>query len=107
MSAEFYINALNKEWMKIHSGLIIDKIKQLETFVMEKTNEYWLLGFENREEPRRWLYDVRIIFTSDFILLEISSHPPSIENTIKEFLTWIRERTIITVNDEDGEVSNW
>ncbi|WP_271838518.1 hypothetical protein [Commensalibacter communis] len=40
-------------------------------------------------------------------MLEISGHPDSVSKDLMKFLNWLRERTSIIVQDEDGEPFGW
>ena len=52
-------------------------------------------------------YGKMILTHNDFIFLEISSHPMSVENSLSLFLNWLRTQTTIVIQDEDGEISGW
>lgn len=108
MSAEFFIQIESAKWLEANHEQLIRKLKQLSTFVQEHDNHYWLKGTESRTVNQGWAYDARLIFLPDErILLEISAHPPSVEQDLKNLLSWMREGTNVNVVDEDGENSGW
>jgi len=41
------------------------------------------------------------------MFLEISAHPTSIEADLARLSGWVRARTGMSVDDEDGEPSGW
>jgi len=116
MSAEFLVNFKDIYWYTENRNDLMNRLSELETYVPKDiidskiwilgANEFWLKGFENCGD-NRWYYDVRLFFHEDKILLEISMHPKSIENDLSNYLTWIRSLTNISVDDEDGEPSEW
>ncbi|MEI0516713.1 hypothetical protein R4K54_04420 [Brachyspira murdochii] len=42
-----------------------------------------------------------------YILLGITMHPANIEKDLKEFCNWFRLNTIIKIQDEYFNISNW
>ena len=117
MGAEFFVKSQDKNWYSENQNNLIKKLSELKTFIPKdiidnefwtfEGNEFWLQGFEERGNKNRWKYDVRLFFSEDDILLEISMRPKTIENDLSNYLTWIRSQTNISVNDEDGEPSGW
>jgi hypothetical protein len=105
MAAEFYITFDDVNWFNINSKEIEGQIVSLNTFINTDNNIFGLRGIESSDNP---YFDVRIIMQyADYILLEINFHPPSIEQSLKQFLNWLRTQTSISIKDEDGELSNW
>lgn len=104
MAAELYVYFSDKDWYKNNKTSIIEHIECLDTFVYRLDNEFWL----RNKYDKSYDYDLRIFLThNDFILLEISSHPVSVENSLSLFLEWLRTQTTIVIQDEDGEISGW
>jgi len=105
MSAELYIKFKNSKWLKTNKKEIEYQISSLETFVKNTNEEFWLTGIESKENP---YFDVRLFLNyENYIFLEITFHPFSIEQSLKIFLSWLRSKTDIFIEDEDGEPSNW
>ena len=87
MSAEFFVRFDNVGWYAENLNKIKEAILKLETFSEEKGDEFWLSGDDPSEEKRLWDYDVRLIFSNaQHVLVEISSHPKSIERDLSIFL---------------------
>lgn len=107
MAAELYVYFSDKDWYKNNKTSIIEHIECLDTFVYRLDNEFWLRNIYDKSCD----YDLRIFLThNDFIfleILEISSHPLSVENSLTLFLEWLRTQTPIVIQDEDGEISRW
>jgi hypothetical protein len=105
MAAELYIIFEDKNWFSANKRVTEKQIISLNTFVDSKNEEFWLKGIESSNNP---YFDVRLFLQhANYILLEISFHPPSIELSLKQFLDWLRGETSISIQDEDGESSNW
>ena len=108
MSAEFFVRFNNVGWYAENLNKIKEKVIKLKTFSKEREGGIWLVGDEPREEKYPWAYDVRLIFShTQHILVEISAHPRSIESDLSLFFNWLRSLTAITIEDEDGVISNW
>lgn len=108
MAAEFYINFKDSSWVAQQKEALIEKIKALPTYVQNNEDEYWLRGLEDGVSEGRWQFDVRIFIKEKSpAFLEISAHPPSIEHDLKLLLSWLRSRTPLSIDDEDGEPSGW
>ncbi|WP_454962206.1 hypothetical protein [Capnocytophaga leadbetteri] len=113
MSAEAYVIFEDTTWYQKHKEEIREQIFLLDTYVghpiqigtyLMKEGEYWLKGTESKPPPTDWPYSVRIFLDKeDYIFIEISAHPPSIERTLTQFLNWIRKQTPIVFQDEDEE----
>ncbi|WP_146171976.1 hypothetical protein [Pseudoduganella armeniaca] len=101
MAAEFYIVFDEPSWYERNQGAVKTFIRSLGTFRKEiDANEYWLRG----DEPGgNWTYGVRIFTRPRDILVEISSHPASIVNDLRELNRLISEHAKIKVVDDDGE----
>jgi len=108
MAAEFYIFFDDPNWYVSHKNKIEQMITQLETFILKKNeHEFWLKGLEGQKENIND-FDARFFTEKDnYIFMEVSIHPKSIEETITILLNWIRMNTNISVEDEDGEQSSW
>ncbi|KTB62180.1 hypothetical protein ALP97_04072 [Pseudomonas salomonii] len=107
MSAEFILSYEDNNWYAAHLDEITQNITRLETFSeLFEGREFRLAGTEPRS-PSDWSYDVRIFLEQERIFLEISAHPKSIEHDLSVLFEWIRSCTRISINDEDGEPSNW
>jgi hypothetical protein len=108
MAAEYYFSFKDAAWLSGNLTRVEDEIRKLKTFVSSRDGEFWVLGCEGRGDVDRWSYDARV-FTriSERILLEISSHPKSVEDDLSSFLSWFRRQTEIVVADEDGIPSGW
>lgn len=105
MAAEFFVRFENRNWYINNKNLVIDQIKSLNTYTRQLDNEFWLKGINDNIDID---YDVRIFLDrNDYIMLEISYHPLSIEKSLKSFLNWIRMQTNIIVQDDDGDISTW
>lgn len=113
MAAEGYVIFEDTTWYQKHKEEIKEQIISLDTYVrhpmqigayLMKEGEYWLKGIESKPPPADWPYSVRIFLDQeDYIFIEISAHPPSIERTLTQFLNWIKKQTPIVFQDEDGE----
>lgn len=102
MAAEFYIVFDDPTWYEKNQMVVKDLIRSLSTFKKSiEDKEYWLRGDEIGGD---WAYGVRIFFRPRDILLEISSHPPSIVDDIKKLNRFISEYAKIKVVDDDGEI---
>lgn len=101
MAAEFYIVFDDPAWYSKNQIVIKSFIQSLGTF-RKKINdqEYWLRG---NEAGGDWAYGARIFMRPLDILLEISSHPPSIVNDLVKLNKFISESTKTKVIDDDGE----
>lgn len=105
MAAELYVVFENKNWYCANKDKIKEKIMSLNTFIYREGDEFWLRGIENFNNLD---FDVRLFLKyAEYIMLEISVHPLSIEQSLEQLLNWIRLQTPINVQDEDGEISNW
>jgi len=101
MAAEFYIVFDDPSWYQQNQTIIKSFVQSLETFRNNiNDEEYWLRG---NEAGGDWTYGVRIFMRPRDMLLEISSHPPSIVNDIKRLTELVSGNTKIKVIDEDGE----
>lgn len=107
MAAEFILSFNDGNWYSTNRDLIDEKIQLLTTFSKRIDEEYWLLGIEERGVPGRWEFDVRLFLRKSEIFIEISSHPRTIELDLISLFSWIREKTQITIQDEDGEPTDW
>lgn len=109
MAAEHYINFTSVEWYKSHSKYLQEGLRRLPTYRESGTEtEHWLKGSESAKPiPSEWPFDVRIFFGPQSILLEISAHPPSVEEDIRTFCRWISKSTEIAVVDDDGNPTNY
>jgi len=117
MSAEFLVNFKDFSWYTENRSNLLNRLSELKTYVPKDivdnnfwilgVNEFWLKGSEKCEDKNRWNYDVRLFFHEDKILLEISMHPKSIEKDLSIYFSWLRSQTNISVDDEDGEASEW
>lgn len=68
MSAEFYIRFESVKWYQINHQIIIDYLCFLSCFVKENTNkEFWLLGLEDRNNAKRWEFDMHLFFKEAYI----------------------------------------
>lgn len=113
MAAEGYVIFEDATWYQKHKEEIKEQIISLDTYVhhpmqigsyLMKEGEYWLKGIESKPPPADWSYNVRIFLDrEDYIFIEITAHPLSIERTLTQFLNWIRKQTSIVFQDEDGE----
>jgi hypothetical protein len=81
------------------------KTSALSTFSNCVANaEFWL----TRTEPRTtqaWRFDVRLFVNPDSIFLEISNHPPSVEQVLSMLLSGLRQKNQIDIEDDDGMIS--
>jgi len=107
MSAEFTVRFEGRSWYAAHLQEIRRKIAGLSTCSDAlREIEFRLMGAEPRH-PHDWDYDARLILEKERILVEVSAHPPSIEAELSAFFRWIKLRTEISIDDEDGVPSNW
>lgn len=108
MAAEFFISFKDPSWYAIHRHDLESHVQCLSTFAGQHGEEFWLRGIEMDTVEKRWGYDVRLFFMDEArILMEISTHPKSVEKDISSFLAFIRKETEATVVDEDGDSSGW
>ncbi|WP_148041021.1 hypothetical protein [Montanilutibacter psychrotolerans] len=108
MSAEFCVGFESDVWLNEHRSEVENRIATLSTFVRRSGRAFWLQGIESRSVPDARDYDVRIFLDSaQTILVEVSAHPATIERELTDFLAWLRSHTSISMEDEDGEPSNW
>lgn len=107
MSAEFILSFEDKNWYATHLKEVMQTITSLGTFSASfEENEFHLVGTEPRSS-NDWNYDVRLFLEKERIFLEISAHPKSIERDLSALFEWIRSCTRISIDDEDGERSDW
>ena len=108
MAAEFYIAFKDRDWYAKNLRRVEEHISGFSTFATRDGKEFRLLGKELRNQDDRWSYDVRLFTQNpEYILMEISAHPKSVETDLSCFLSWLRRQTDISVTDEDGERSAW
>lgn len=101
MAAEFYIVFDDSSWYEQNQVIVKRFILSLETFTDGiDDQEYWLRG---NEAGGDWAFGVRIFMRPQDMLLEISSHPPSIVHDIKRLTGLISRNTKMKVVDEDGK----
>ena len=80
----------------------------LPTWVGRMGEALCLKGFEYREASKAWPFDVRVTFYADQLLLEVSAHPPSVDQDLRTLCQWLREHFEGSVlDDDDGEPANW
>ena len=116
MSAEGYVIFEDTTWYQKHKEEIKEQIISLDTYVRHpmqigayliKEGEYWLKGIESKPPPADWPYSVRIFLDQeDYIFIEISAHPPSIERTLTQFLNWIRIHNSKLLQVTSKEIAN-
>ena len=104
MSAEFYIIFENIDWYYSNKDKIKQKIMSLDTFIYHTNDEFWL---KEDKQFNDLYFDIRLFLDDEYILLEITMHPANIEKDLKEFCNWLRLNTIIKIQDEDFNISNW
>ncbi len=69
---------------------------------------YWLKGSEPGKHAKDdWPFDARIFLRPSDIVLEISTHPPSIERDIRRVSNAILAQTDIDILDGDSEPVNF
>ena len=108
MAAEFYISFRDAAWLSRHAKELSAQIRMLSTFSKVRDDEYWLQGLEDRAAENRWAYDARLfVRDSSQVLLELSSRPPSIQSDLLRLFSWLRSRTEVSINDEDGGSAGW
>ncbi|WP_175774511.1 hypothetical protein [Burkholderia anthina] len=107
MAAEFILSFNDTQWYSKNRDLVDERIRSLPTFVKMSNGEYWLQGLEGRGSPGRWEFDVRLFTREIEIFIEVSSHPKTIELDLISLFSWIREKTQIAIQDEDGEPTDW
>jgi len=101
MSAEFYIVFDDPVWYEQNQPIVRKLIESLGTFTKNiGDEEYWLRG---SEEGGDWAFGARIFMRQRDMLLEISSHPPSIVADIKKLSGLIAAHAKSHVVDDDGE----
>jgi len=101
MSAEFYIVFDDPAWYEQNRATLQIFIQSLATFKKNVDDqEYWLRG---EEAGGDWDYGARIYMRSRDMLLEVSSHPPSIVSDIKYLNGFISKNTNSRFLDDDGE----
>jgi len=107
MSAEFVLSFEDKGWYASHRDEVKQQITKLKTFSRcVGAREFRLVGTEPRDMDA-WCYDVRLFLEEERMFLEISAHPTSIEADLARLSGWVRARTGMSVDDEDGEPSGW
>ncbi|MDC4700079.1 hypothetical protein OHV78_17605 [Acinetobacter baumannii] len=107
MSVERYIYFKDLDWFHENEKLIIDNLKKLHTYLKsEEDNKIVYLKEKNKIEGD-WDYDIRFFFKKDYIFFEISSHGEEITFDLKYIFNWLRSKTQIVIQDEDGEESKW
>jgi hypothetical protein len=104
VAAEFILTFNDVKWYSENRDSVREKIISLGTFSIESDAAYELLG---REKGGGWRYDVRLFLREMNIFIEISNHPPSVEADLSLLFGWIRQQTMISICDEDGEDSGW
>lgn len=107
MSAEFTVLFEDSSWYAANLQQIRREIAGLSTCSGCRGDiAFRLTGTEPRH-PDDMDHDARLILEEERIFVEISAHPPSIEADLSAFFQWIRSRTAISIDDEDGMPSNW
>jgi hypothetical protein len=108
VAAEFQILFADDGWLARNREDVEQELRSLPIFTSSEGNEIRLLGLEDRDAEWRWSYDVRLFLNEEEgVLMEVSAHPPSVEEYLGSFLSWLRSRTDVRITDEDGEVSGW
>lgn len=105
MSAEFYVTFQPEEWYRTHRQLVIQIAQQLHSYQFFQSNIVYLKATTVIENA--WEYDVRLIFETSQILLEISAMNDQLRQEIKAFVALLNQYVQVNVKDEDGERSTW
>ncbi|WEF33192.1 hypothetical protein [Pseudoduganella chitinolytica] len=102
MAAEFHIVFDDPTWYEQNRKIVKAFIQSLPTFVSNiNDEECWLRGNETGGD---WVYGARIFTRPRDINLEISSHPSSIIDDIRELNRFISRNAATRIVDEDGEI---
>ncbi len=128
MSTEFYIEFQNQNIRKEYMSKIAEKIRAMPTYVkdeqseaekkvyLKRHDEFWLQGIESSKEGKGYDFDVRIFTGSEdakenltdlYPAIEISAHPKSIEDDLKNLFAYLRSEIKVRIVDEDGEMVNY
>ena len=112
MAAEFHLRFADGDWYRDHRELVEARIAALPSFARRQDDGFWLKGTEHDDDAKgkakAWMFDVRLfVDASQHLFLEISACPPSVQADLAALLAWIRSRTDIVVEDEDGEPADW
>ena len=113
MGAEIYTKFSNRYWLKTNKKKVENRLKSYDTYYEKENNEWWISQI-TKQSDQIWLkgiepsdneyYDVRFLFIEDnLILFEIMFYPESIKKSVKDFFSWLRDVTDISIEDEDGE----
>ena len=120
MSVELYIEFKNQDIRKKYIPKLKEKIISMPTYIkdeqseenkkiyVKRNDEFWLKGVEPYRGEEEWDYDVRIF--TDYepnLLIEISAHPKSVDDDLRNIFAYVRSETELRIVDEDGETSNW
>ena len=103
MSAEFILSFDDRKWYPKNRIAVLEKIVSLDTFSIESGVVFELMGKDGSE----WKFDVRLFLREMDVFIEISNHPPNIEADLSLLFGWIRQQTMLSIRDEDGEDSGW
>ncbi|MDV7567810.1 hypothetical protein R4671_16225 [Acinetobacter baumannii] len=107
MSVERCIYFKDLDWFHENEKLIIDNLKKLHTYLKsEEDNKIVYL----KEKIK--LKEIGIMIFDSFLkkiifFFEISSHGEEITFDLKYIFNWLRSKTQIVIQDEDGEESKW
>lgn len=108
MSAELYVDFENINWYIKNKEDIKYKINGLTTYVESDDDSFWLCEVKKEKlGPKDWAFAIRIFLEEEYIFLEISTHSPKVSKDLKDFLGYLRKKTIIRVRDEDHEEADW
>ena len=110
MGYEYWVSSPQPDWLAPQGSghaAICAHMATLPTWVGRMGEALCLKGFEHRDAPKAWRYDVRVIFCADQLLLEISAYPPSVDQDLRTLCQWLREHFDARVLDEDGEPAPW
>lgn len=107
MSAERYIYFKDLDWFHENEKLIIENLKKLYTYLKSEEDDkiVYLKEKIKLKEIGVMIFDYflkKIIF-----FFEISSHGEEITFDLKHVFNWLRSKTQIVIQDEDGEESKW
>ncbi len=108
MAAEFLVRFVDGDWYRRHRQLVEARIAQLPSFRRRQGGAFWLKGPEGADDAKAWPYDVRLFVDApQHLFLEIGARPASVQADLIALLAWIRGRTAIVCEDEDGEPVGW
>jgi hypothetical protein len=100
MSIEYSIRFEDHGWYVHNRNRLEEQIKGLPSYLERESpaDQFWL-----KESGRgSWAYDVRVIPSTERLLVEVSAFGEAFHRDIEALLHWINQHTRAELVDDDG-----